>query len=51
MAKLYYQGHGSFRLTSQNGTVLYVDPYAGDGYLLPADYILVTHEHGDHPFP
>ena len=48
MAKLYYQGHGSFRLTSQNGTVLYVDPYAGDGYLLPADYILVTHEHGDH---
>ncbi len=48
MAVLYYQGHGSFRLTSHNGTVLYVDPYAGDGYHLPADYILVTHEHGDH---
>ena len=48
MAKLYYQGHGSFRLTSANGTVLYVDPYVGDGYQLPADYILVTHEHGDH---
>ena len=48
MAKLYYQGHGSFRLTARNGAVLYVDPYAGDGYSLPADYILVTHEHGDH---
>ncbi len=48
MANLYYQGHGSFRITSQNGTVIYVDPYAGDGYELPADVILVTHEHGDH---
>lgn len=48
MAKLYYQGHGSFRLSTKGGTVLYVDPYAGDGYGLPADYILVTHEHSDH---
>ena len=48
MAKLLYQGHGSFRLISQNGTVIYVDPYAGEGYDLPADIILVTHQHGDH---
>ena len=48
MTKLLYQGHGSFRLTSKDGTVIYVDPYAGEGYDLPADMILVTHQHNDH---
>jgi L-ascorbate metabolism protein UlaG (beta-lactamase superfamily) len=48
MPKLYYQGHGSFRLTAADGRVIYVDPYAGDGYDLPADLILVTHQHSDH---
>jgi len=48
MAKLYYQGHGSYRITTNDGTVIYLDPFAGDGYEVPADLILVTHEHGDH---
>lgn len=48
MPKLYYQGHGSYRLTANDGRVLYVDPFAGDGYDLPADFILVTHQHSDH---
>ena len=48
MAKLYYQGHGSFRITTAEGKVVYVDPYAGDGYDLPADGILITHGHYDH---
>lgn len=48
MAKFYYQGHGSYRTTSDEGVVIYVDPYAGDGYDLPADLIIVTHEHTDH---
>ena len=48
MAKLYYQGHGSLRLTASDGRVLYLDPYAGDGYDKPADIILVTHQHDDH---
>ena len=48
MAKLLFQGHGSLRLRSKGGTVLYVDPYAGEGYDLPADIILVTHAHPDH---
>jgi len=48
MAKLLYQGHGSFRITASDGTTIYVDPYAGEGYDLPADLILVTHQHGDH---
>lgn len=47
MPKLLYQGHGSLRLTT-SGAVIYIDPYAGDGYNLPADLILVTHGHGDH---
>ena len=48
MPKLFYQGHGSFRLTTNNGRIIYVDPYAGTGYDLPADIILISHQHGDH---
>ena len=48
MAKLLYQGHGSFRLTTDSGKVIYIDPFAGEGYDKPADLILVTHQHHDH---
>ena len=48
MPKLLYQGHGSYRLTADDGRVIYVDPYAGTGYDAPADMILVTHNHPDH---
>ena len=41
-------GHASLKIETSNGTVIYVDPnYEGD-YSAPADYILVTHGHGDH---
>ena len=46
--KLLYQGHGSLRIVTGEGKVIYVDPYAGEGYDLPADLILVTHGHQDH---
>jgi len=50
MPKLLFQGHGSYRLTANDGRVIYIDPYAGKGkdYALPADFILVTHQHHDH---
>ena len=48
MTKLFYQGHGSYRITSNDGIIIYVDPFAGEGYDLMADIILVTHEHRDH---
>ena len=48
MTKLLYQGHGSFRLTSGDGVVVYIDPFAGEGYDIPADIILITHQHEDH---
>lgn len=48
MRALLYQGHASFRLVSKCGTVVYIDPYAGEGYELPADIILVSHFHPDH---
>ena len=48
MGKLFYQGHGSYRLVSDQGIVIYVDPFAGAGYDLPADIVLITHEHPDH---
>lgn len=46
--RLLYQGHGSFRIVTNEGKVIYVDPYAGEGYDLPADLILVSHGHQDH---
>ena len=46
--KLYYQGHASIRIMSKDGTVIYIDPCEGDGYDIPADIILVTHQHSDH---
>ena len=48
MAELLYQGHGSLRLTTATGTVVYIDPYMGEGYDVPADLVLVTHQHYDH---
>lgn len=48
MAKLLYQGHGSYRIVTSGQTVIYIDPFAGEGYDLPADLILVTHQHSDH---
>ena len=48
MPKLLYQGHGSFRVTTNGGIVVFVDPYVGTGYDVPADIILVTHQHADH---
>lgn len=47
-ARLLYQGHGSLRIVTADKKVIYVDPYAGEGYDLPADLILVTHGHMDH---
>ena len=47
-ATLLYQGHGSLRITTSAGQVIYIDPYAGEGYDVPADLILVTHPHPDH---
>ena len=46
--KLLYQGHGSLRIVTSEGKVIYIDPYAGKGYDLPADLILVSHGHQDH---
>ena len=46
--KLLYQGHGSLRIVTSEGKVIYIDPYAGEGYDLPADLILVSHGHSDH---
>ena len=46
--KLLYQGHGSLRIVTKEGKVIYVDPYAGERYDLPADLILVSHAHHDH---
>lgn len=48
MAKLMFFGHGSFRLITSKGTVIYIDPFYEGDYGLKADLVLVTHEHYDH---
>ncbi len=48
MAEIVFQGHGSFRMMLGTDRVIYIDPFAGEGYDLPADLVLVSHEHGDH---
>ena len=45
---LLYMGHASLRIVTADEKVIYIDPYAGNDYDLPADLILVTHEHFDH---
>ena len=45
---LLYQGHGSLRITTAEGKIIYIDPYAGEGYDQPADLILISHGHPDH---
>lgn len=46
--RLLYLGHASLKITTADGEVIYVDPYAGEDYGVPADLILVTHGHYDH---
>lgn len=45
---LLYMGQASMRVVTLEGKVIYIDPYAGDAYDLPADLISVTHGHFDH---
>jgi len=47
-AELLYQGQASIRIVTDEGKVIYIDPYVGEGYDLPADLILATHSHYDH---
>jgi L-ascorbate metabolism protein UlaG (beta-lactamase superfamily) len=45
---LKWLGHASVKIKTNDGTVIYIDPFAGTDYSEPADIILVTHGHSDH---
>lgn len=45
---LKWLGHASIKIKTNEGLVIYIDPYAGTDYSEPADIILVTHGHNDH---
>lgn len=48
--ELFFLGRASVRILLPSGKTLYIDPAEGDksGYSIPADYVLVTHQHSDH---
>ncbi len=54
--KGYWLGHSAFKFESQNGKIIYIDPFLKDNPSTPdelkevekADYILLTHGHEDH---
>lgn len=48
MPEILFQGHSSLRMISNAGTVIYIDPFAGEGYDKEADLVLITHQHSDH---
>lgn len=45
---LLYMGQGSLRIVTVEEKVIYIDPFSGNSYDLPADLILVTHGHPAH---
>jgi|GEM_PF-371937 len=49
-ATITYLGRSTLIIEFADGIVAYIDPYAGTSadYEIPADLVLVTHQHGDH---
>ena len=45
---LTWIGHSSLKIITNDGIVIYIDPYADGDYSEHADIVLVTHGHGDH---
>jgi len=53
--KLKYFSHSSFQITTDSGLILLIDPFLDDNPNSPvssdqisADFIILTHAHGDH---
>jgi len=53
--KLKYFSHSAFQLTTKNGKIILIDPFLSGNPTSPvkasdikADYIILTHAHGDH---
>jgi len=53
--KLRYFSHSSFQITTESGTKILIDPFLDGNPTSPvnsseltADYIIITHAHGDH---
>jgi L-ascorbate metabolism protein UlaG (beta-lactamase superfamily) len=48
MSHMQWFGHSAFRIRSESGRTVFIDPWHVPPAAGPADLILVTHPHGDH---
>lgn len=48
MPNVTFLGHASLKFHTDEGTVIYVDPFFRGDYSEPCDILLITHEHHDH---
>ncbi len=46
--EIFWLGHAAFKIKTNKGTVIYLDPYNLTGDLEPADIVISSHSHGDH---
>lgn len=45
---LLFIGHASVKIKTQDGKIIYIDPYQPGNYKDSADVVLITHAHSDH---
>ncbi|NNM67059.1 MAG: hypothetical protein HKM06_03485 [Spirochaetales bacterium] len=50
-SQIEWLGQSALRLTTKSGKVIYIDPFKLPQNPLHADYIFLTHSHGDHYNP
>ena len=46
--EIFWLGHAAFKIKTENGKVIYLDPYQLGGNEEKADIVVASHSHFDH---